>query len=314
MIPMPEHRLDRRSSLAAACLAVVFTCACSSATEPTSTPRDTAQAGGSGGATHVSDAAAATGGTTEETGGAPSVEPTMDAASVEMDAASEAEPDSAPSSESGTTLPPGDRHVLMVWGQDVSAAPHDGMLMLLQSMKDEYGVVVDEIEDVKATADSTIGKALVVINPSTKAYSGSVQGKFKNVPVPVIISKDHVQQDMDVAAGSNDHSDAAQTQITIVAEGDPMAAGLTGTVTVYPAKSRIIFADMLSPDAKRIAVVPGHTDQVCIYTFEKGATMANGFVAPARRAGFFWHRPTDTTPEGKQLLRALVAWMLASPP
>jgi hypothetical protein len=210
--------------------------------------------------------------------------------------------------ETGSAV--GERHVLFVWGQDGQAASRDGMRALLESMKTSHGVIVDELEDSKTTAASTVGKALVIINPTTKAYSGSVQGKFRDVPVPVIISKDHVQQDMNVASGTNDHSDADKTQITIVADGDPLAAGLTGTVTVYPEQSRLIFAENPGPEAKRIAIVPGLPDQVCIYAFARGAVMAGGFKAPAKRAGFFWHRPTDTTAEGKMLLRALVAWAL----
>jgi hypothetical protein len=38
--------------------------------------------------------------------------------------------------------------------------------------------------------------------------------------------------------------------------------------------------------------------------------MVGGFRAPAKRIGFFWHRPSAVTPEGKKLFQAAVDWAL----
>jgi hypothetical protein len=38
--------------------------------------------------------------------------------------------------------------------------------------------------------------------------------------------------------------------------------------------------------------------------------MPGGLVAPAKRMGFFWHRPSAVTPEGKKLFIAAIEWAL----
>jgi hypothetical protein len=38
--------------------------------------------------------------------------------------------------------------------------------------------------------------------------------------------------------------------------------------------------------------------------------MAGGFKAPAKRVGFFWHRPAAATPEGGKLFKAAVDWLV----
>jgi hypothetical protein len=38
--------------------------------------------------------------------------------------------------------------------------------------------------------------------------------------------------------------------------------------------------------------------------------MGGGFMAPAKRVGFFWHRPAGPTAEGKKLFIAAVEWAL----
>ena len=38
--------------------------------------------------------------------------------------------------------------------------------------------------------------------------------------------------------------------------------------------------------------------------------MYNGFKAPGKRMGFFWHRPSASTPDGKKLFIAAVEWAL----
>jgi hypothetical protein len=104
-----------------------------------------------------------------------------------------------------------------------------------------------------------------------------------------------------------------QTQIHIVDPSHPLAAGLTGDVTVFPTHSRIVNASDLGPQAVVVAstmptTVPGSSP--CIFYYPKGAATLGGFKAPAKRMGFFWHRPTVATPDGQKLMHAAVDWML----
>ena len=43
---------------------------------------------------------------------------------------------------------------------------------------------------------------------------------------------------------------------------------------------------------------------------DKTEAMIGGFKAPAKRVGFFWHRTSDVTPDGRKLFSAAVAWSL----
>jgi hypothetical protein len=80
-----------------------------------------------------------------------------------------------------------------------------------------------------------------------------------------------------------------------------------GPVTVYPKGNRVIFGTP-GPGAKTVATIMGNP---CIYYYPTGAMMAGGFKAPAKRVGFFWHRTSDTTPDGHKLFLAAVAWAMA---
>ena len=94
-----------------------------------------------------------------------------------------------------------------------------------------------------------------------------------------------------------------------MAPGDPLAAGLTGNVTVYTKGDRLIWAQPAAA-AKKIATIVGHADEVAIFAYAAGATMANG-TAPAKRMGFFIHRNTDYSPDGVKLFDAAVTYLLA---
>jgi hypothetical protein len=158
------------------------------------------------------------------------------------------------------------------------------------------------------TPAAASGKGLVIINPNTPR--ANVPATFKDVPVPVIVSKDGPSTTL-MMATADSSTDPAQTQITIVAPGDPLAAGFPmGDVTVYPQGNRVIFGSP-GPGAKTVATVKGNPAEIAIYYYAAGATMAGGFKAPAKRVGFFWHRTSDTAPDGRKLFLAAVQWALA---
>ena len=61
-------------------------------------------------------------------------------------------------------------------------------------------------------------------------------------------------------------------------------------------------------DAIKIAQFDANTWN--IFAYEKGGMMPGG-KAPAKRVGFFWHRPSGGTAEGKKLFQAAVGWLIA---
>jgi hypothetical protein len=95
----------------------------------------------------------------------------------------------------------------------------------------------------------------------------------------------------------------------------PLAAGLKGIVPVLTTRCRLVRGANLGPDAIKIAqppadAVPANADSWAIFAYNKGGTMAGGLKAAAKRMGFFWHRPSAVTPEGKKLFVAAIEWSI----
>jgi hypothetical protein len=196
--------------------------------------------------------------------------------------------------------------VLLVVGNDPDPSPVSGMLAALASA----GLTVEQLNTsvTPLTLAAAAGKGVVIINPNTPR--ANVPATFKDVPVPVIVSKDGPSTTL-MMATTDSSTDPAEMQITIIAPGDPLAAGFPmGDVTVYPKGNRVIFGSP-GPGAKAVATVKGSPSEIAIYYYPAGATMAGGFKAPAKRVGFFWHRTSDTTPDGRKLFLAAVQWALS---
>jgi hypothetical protein len=123
--------------------------------------------------------------------------------------------------------------------------------------------------------------------------------------------KDGTIEVMGLGAGSAGgfSTEVGQTQISIIAPADPLAAGLTGNVTVYTKGDRLIWAKP-GPTARNIATIVGHPDEIAIFAYAAGASMVNGTVAPARRMGFFIHRNTSYSADGLKLFDAAVDELL----
>jgi hypothetical protein len=227
--------------------------------------------------------------------------------------------DGGSSSDAGTPPDAGPRRALFVWGygeHDPTPKPTDPPKPLDVTMKarlEAKGLQVDMVVDAQSTVADAMGKAIVVISSSINRDNlfDDKQPRFKNVTVPTIVMKDGTIEVMGLGAGGAGgfSTDVGQTLLSIVAPGDPLAAGLTGNVTVYTKGDRLIWAQPAAT-AKKIATIVGHPDEVAIFAYAAGATMASG-TAPAKRMGFFIHRNTDYSADGLKLFDAAVAYLLA---
>jgi hypothetical protein len=221
--------------------------------------------------------------------------------------------------EAGPPSDGGAPRALFVWGygeHDPTPKPTDPPKPLDVTMKarlEAKGLKVDMVVDADSTVADAAGKALVVISSSINRDNlfDNKEPRFKNVAVPTIVMKDGTIEVMGLGAGGAGgfSTDVGQTLISIVAPGDPLAAGLTGNVSVYTKGDRLIWAKP-GPAAKKIATIVGHADEVAIFAYAAGAAMATG-TAPAKRMGFFIHRNTDYSADGSKLFDAAVAYLLA---
>src|SRR5262249_45279834 len=163
--------------------------------------------------------------------------------------------------DAGPPADGGPARALFVWGygeHDPTPKPTDPPKPLDVTMKARLqakGLLVDMVVDAQSTVADAAGKALVVISSSINRDNlfDNQQPRFKDVPVPTIVMKDGTIEVMGLGAGGAGgfSTDVGQTLLSIVAPGDPLAAGLTGNVTVYTKGDRLIWAQP-APAAKKI--------------------------------------------------------------
>jgi len=211
-------------------------------------------------------------------------------------------------------LPPGDKHVVVLHGTSTAGDPLRASVMsVLTAMKDSHGVIYEEMIDKQTKAAQLVDKALVFVAGNSDFCESEQDMAYGDLPIPVIVSKDCDRTTRIFQLGMMHNTPNDQTKIHIVNPMHPLAAGLTGDVTVFPSNSRIVNASMLGPEAVVIATTMPTTtppSSPTIFYYPKGAAMYNGFKAPGKRMGFFWHRPTVGTDGAKKLLHAAVDWML----
>jgi hypothetical protein len=271
---------------------------------------ETATGGKSGGST--GGATGATGGSGgESTGGSTGT----GGSSAQPDASAggsgggEAEPDGSAggSGGGGGGTPGGMPTVVLLYSSDHNAADPSlkDMMAILTEMKDHLTPEFILDSDPKSKAAMLKDKGLVIVGPNTRACTGGVDTAIKDLAIPVMISKDCTSW---AGIGNMMNTGNTENSINIVKSDHPLAAGLSGKVRVFTdAVCRLVRGGGLGPDAIKIAQFDANTWN--IFAYEKGGMMPGG-KAPAKRMGFYWHRPSGATPEGKKLFKAAVDWMI----
>ncbi|MBI5916085.1 MAG: HYR domain-containing protein [Bacteroidetes bacterium] len=200
------------------------------------------------------------------------------------------------------------KNALFVVGSTTLNASDAAVKSRLESLG--YTVTVKD-DKASATTDAT-GKGLVILSSTCK--SDEVKAKFRNVTVPVINYESQLMDHMKMTTGSNLGTSGSISQIVIQTPSHDMAAGLTGTVTVFSLSGTVTWGNPTAA-AVRIGYVPGNSGRAMIFGYETGAAMA-GINAPARRVGFFLHDNTATNlnANGLKLFDAAVFWASGCPP
>jgi hypothetical protein len=164
------------------------------------------------------------------------------------------------------------------------------------------------------TAADAAGKAVVLISSSIAATDSGT--KFRNTIVPVVVWEPRLLDDLGLTGRveNTDYGTAgSQTRIDILKPGHPLAAGLTGRVTVTTTPSSFTWG---RPGAGAVMVARqvGTTGHAMVFGYERGAAMV-GLTAPARRVGLFLSdsTPSRLTTQGWALFDAAVRWASGRP-
>jgi hypothetical protein len=224
---------------------------------------------------------------------------------VPADAGAAVEPDAAAVEGGSTVVVTPSGPILLVTGTDPQPAPDNGMKAELTAHNLKFDFV--NSDTTKLTDQSAMGHSLIIVSPNTPR--SNIPASYRDLPIPIIVAKDGPADQLKMAAPPFT-TDPNQHAITIVAPGDPLAAGFPmGNVTIMGPANRIVNGAP-SPEAKIVATLVGNPKAAAIYYYDKGQTMLGGIKAPAKRVGLFWHRTADTTPDGRKLFIAAVMWAL----
>ncbi len=168
-----------------------------------------------------------------------------------------------------------------------------------------YQVTVERAPDT-VSGDAS-GMDLIVV--SSTVSSGDVGTKFVDAAVPVIFWEQGLLDEFGLAGTSGNGTTANATAITIEDSAHPLAAALSGTVTVSTSGQPLSFANPTSGDAFAVAN-SGDPAQKVIVGIDKNGVLESGGNAAERRVFLFMGDNTaaDFTSQGWALFDAAVQW------
>ena len=160
---------------------------------------------------------------------------------------------------------------------------------------------------------------LIVISETVSAVE--IGPKYRETAVPLVTFENDLLGDLGLTADKADRdwgTDAGLRFVHLVNAPHPLAAGLAAGNQNVLATDHFKMSwgrPVLGAGATVIATLRGEPEKAAIFAYEKGATLANDRLAPARRVMFFLDSDTfeQLRPEGLALLRAALLWAVARP-
>jgi pimeloyl-ACP methyl ester carboxylesterase len=185
-------------------------------------------------------------------------------------------------------------------------ASGDGMIRM--RLEDLAFSVTFKTSAEAASADAQ-GQQLIVIAPT--ASPADVNTKFRDAGVPVLVVNGEVFDDMGLTgtlSGSDFGVASSQTDVTISDPTHPLAAGLSGTVSVTGQAGDFAWG-LPGTAAHKVVTKADDPNKSAVFGYDAGAQMP-GLNAPARRAGLFLTAGTaeNLDQNGWKLFDAAANW------
>ena len=182
-----------------------------------------------------------------------------------------------------------------------------------------HGFEVDALDQTQPEKD-TREYNLIVISATTNKYKfGS---KYADAERPVVLLEGKSVDAMKMAGrrrwtdyGTNDHKQSLyppEAYVKIVRPLHTIAAGQgAGLLKMYKEPGLITWS-VPAPGATIVATIPNQPHSAAIYGYEKGVTMANDAIAPAKRVLFpvDFNRFHHLSDDGLALYRGVLLWSL----
>jgi hypothetical protein len=193
---------------------------------------------------------------------------------------------------------------------------------IVQHLK-EVGFIVKEVDqDEPQTAAD--GEDFILISATNSKYKTT--NKYRDAKIPLMCLEGLMADTLKMAGRRRyidygEHGeltesiDPQEAYLEIVNSSHPMAAGLKNGYVKFIKDADVLKWATPPPSAIIIATLPNSMHERAIFGFEKGAAMADEFVAPARRTMFPVDNPAfdDLTEAGHTLFDAAVLWTISPP-
>jgi hypothetical protein len=187
----------------------------------------------------------------------------------------------------------------------------------------EVGFIVKEVDQTQPQTEAD-GEDFIVISATNSKYKTT--NKYRDAKIPLMCLEGLMADTLKMAGRRRyidygEHGEAKESEdppeayLEIVNSNHPMAAGLKNGYVKFIKEADVLKWATPPPSATIIATLPNSTHERAIFGFEKGASMADEFVAPARRSMFPVDNPAfdDLTEAGHALFDATVLWTISPP-
>lgn len=197
-----------------------------------------------------------------------------------------------------------------------SAAPTVAADALVRAHLEAIGytvTTVDQRDPLPAAGSADV----IVISSSVSAHV--IEGKYRDVAAPIVTWESYILPHLHMT-GRREDGDYGTLQknryLWLVNAPHPLSGGLpAGLLNVYLRGAPMNWGRP-GLGAAIIATLPGDPTKALIFGYEKGATMDDDHLAPARRVFLFLDNATfgDLNPAGQELFDAAVNWAAGHQP
>ncbi len=173
------------------------------------------------------------------------------------------------------------------------------------------------------TAPQSVARGMSLVMISGTCSKWKLANKYDEVRLPLISLEGLLSDSLHFTGRDRyrdygehgellESDDPPEDYLDIVGAWSPMAAGLKPGLVRFTYHPGVLKWAWPLPDATVIATLPGEPHEDAIFGYPKGARMAGGFIAPARRALLPTDNPSydDMTPQGRALFDAVVLWTI----
>lgn len=187
----------------------------------------------------------------------------------------------------------------------------------------QLGFIVTQADQTEPDSRAD-GQDVIVLSATNSKYK--LTNKYRDAKAPILCLEGLLADSLKLAnrrryvdygehGEEKESNDPQEAYLEIVNSALPMAAGIKPGYVKFIKEADVLKWAMPSPSAIVIATLPNAFRERAIFGYEKGAAMADEFVAPARRVLFPLDNPAFDflTPQGHALFDAALLWTISKP-